>query len=354
MRPTVKILIFAAAAALISFMGSVVWKNTTKERFLAEFENVSLAHRRVIFQEFSSQLDTNDFFDALEKKFPICHAQAHDLGKVIYAKQRDVAESIMECGKRCTDGCFHGVLMEAFKDIIPEDAAGHIEFSLLRDRIREICNDPIAAELQRIGNCAHGVGHALAYLSAYDIEKGLAACNLFNDIRLTYYCAGGVFMEYDLIYGSEEMFSKPLHFPCDTYTAFPAACYRYKAKRLLKSLNTLPALAKECMSLEGYARLGCFHGLGFSQLDAIAKNPAHLKNICGYGTPDDRTICIEGAIEKLADVNTMRAHEACALLPSELLVVCENAANQRLYTLEKFFDLYFFSGNGNLLQNPVE
>ncbi len=46
-------------------------------------------------------------------------------------------------------------------------------------------------------------------------------------------------------------------------------------------------------------------------------------------------MCIEGAIEKLADGNEQKAWAACASLVGENAIVCKAAAREKMYRLHK-------------------
>src|SRR5437016_6741414 len=52
----------------------------------------------------------NGVLDGVEQLWPHCHEEAHDLGKVVYARLRELARSLQVCANRCNAGCMHGVL----------------------------------------------------------------------------------------------------------------------------------------------------------------------------------------------------------------------------------------------------
>jgi hypothetical protein len=264
--------------------------------------------------------------DYLEKAHPLCHGEAHPLGSALYATTGDLAGSIMACGLRCTGACMHGVIREAFKGKTLEEVTGQIE---------DFCRTgPML--VHKPGNCAHAMGHALMIVSGRDVAKSLEACSTYADQGKAYYCATGVYMEY---------FGDPpppppdhlsAHYPCDTFPLYPAACYRYQGPRMLESMNDDDGwLAKECLKLSGARRLGCFHGLGAALMDRVANEPATLAEGCGRGDGDDRTMCIEGVIEKLADYKEPLAARACASLDGIDGVVCRGALQGKMYRLDK-------------------
>jgi hypothetical protein len=337
-----------AVTALAGTAAAVLWFSDAaplwfrEQRFLDEFSRTPRAERRALFDAYLARADANRLLDALEDKFPRCHGQAHELGQAVFAATRDLNQALASCRDRCTGGCFHGVLMEAFRDVVPaRGAAGHVELAQLKDKVNDVCRHPLVADTFRPGNCPHAVGHALMFLSGYVIPEALAACELFDDRRLALYCAGGAYMEYDIVYGEADRRTKSPHYPCDADAPFPVACYSYRGRYLLEAFGSVALASAECARLENpYARGGCFRGLGFTQLDEVAEQPAVLTATCRYGTTDDQIMCVEGAIEKLADFDEAAAHRACQQLTGDVRVACEAAAAQHLYTLDKSFRRY--------------
>ena len=126
------------------------------------------------------------------------------------------------------------------------------------------------------------------------------------------------------------------HYPCDTYTLYPAACYRYRGPEMLDAYDDdSERFANECLRLSGARRLGCFHGLGAALIGRVADEPASLGRDCGHGTADDQAMCIEGAMEKLADHNEPIARKACRKLDGAKLDVCRGALEGKMYRLDK-------------------
>ena len=73
---------------------------------------------------------------------------------------------------------------------------------------------------------------------------------------------------------------------------------------------------------------------GGSSLD-IGRHPALLPAVCLHGIPEDQIMCIEGAIEKLADFNEEKAQAACATLDGGMADLCQTAAREKMYRLHK-------------------
>ena len=309
-----------------------------KEEFRARYRSAgadsdaaSADVRRAVFDEFLPRLDAQGMLDVLESIHPLCHSQAHELGRAVYASIGDLDAAVAQCGTRCTSACTHGVLEEAF---------GTVDLATLRPRLATLCTRGALGETRRIGTCAHGIGHALMTITGRDVGQSLAACGGFEIPALTDFCASGVFME---------LFEHPLPadagqlYPCDTYTTHPAACFRYLTMRLMRrpSLGGDGAVLALCRSLSRPQRLGCVHGFGFGLIPRLQRDPRWIES-CDLSDPDEQTMCIEGAMEALGGLAPERARMVCARLTGPAAEVCHAAATSGLYRLDKpSMPLYF-------------
>ncbi|MGI9553371.1 MAG: hypothetical protein ACR2NC_00480, partial [Thermodesulfobacteriota bacterium] len=131
------------------------------------------------------------------------------------------------------------------------------------------------------------------------------------------------------------------HYPCDTYN-YPLACYRNIIYHIRKETQMqLKEVVNECLKQKGKQRLGCFHGLGFSYSRMIGEKPLLIRAVCQRGNREERLVCIEGAIEKLADFNEEQALKICNALRGEDKEVCVLAAKEKMYRTDKpLIDLY--------------
>lgn len=295
-------------------------------RFISAYR-AGRASQREIFKKHLEPLGGEVILEYLEAIYPYCHSQAHPLGSAIYARTKDLGVALSICRRRCTAGCMHGAVREAFKD----QTLGEI-----RGRLEEFCKGKEMLELYKRGNCAHGLGHAIMTTAGYDLDEALKVCAAFPEKPMGYYCATGAYMEYFAEVQDEEARGRSLHFPCASERPYQAACYRYQARRMLKALSgDVEALAKECLALSGSWRLGCFHGLGVAVKFRVLRNPISLGKFCRHGSLDDQFLCIEGVIEKLADYNQDAALLACATLNETHTQVCFSAAKEKMYRLSK-------------------
>ncbi len=285
---------------------------------------------RGVYEEFLPQAGPVALLDYLEQEYPICHGQAHALGKELYAQTEDMMMALQICGTRCTGACMHGVVGEALGGL-HGDITGQME---------GFCNSDAMAAHKR-GNCAHAIGHALL-LNSRDLGYSLESCEGFDAPAMSYYCATGVYMQYRdwLVEGEIENSRPTALYPCDDQSLYPAACYRYMMVFIQDGFERRSDLiADACMALPEYERWGCFHGLGmqFGRMvqEWVEFDPTMLAALCGTGTVADQTMCIEGVIEKMADSDEAAAHKACDALSGDLAEVCHSAAREKMYRLDK-------------------
>ncbi len=349
----IKYIGFVLALVLVVFFFVKARENRLEEDFRVAFGNVSTPNRRVVFEESFDKLGADKIMTILEKEYPLCHDEAHDLGRVVFDRTRDIAESIQICRDGCTGACFHGVLMEAFngdkaietRDIVnngKENGDEHVWLDGVKEKAATLCDEDQVLAFHRKGKCAHGVGHAFSNLSGYRIPEALEACKVFGDKRLEFYCAGGVFMEYEGVWGSRDLASESLHYPCDIYgSEYPAACYPHKVPHILKKLGARENLIQECLKLGGFYKTACFNGLGYQYNLEVQENPERIKSICLGGSQDDQKACLYGAIIKIAEINPERNVEVCGFLAGERKEFCETTFRQGPYSSERDFSLFF-------------
>src|SRR5574342_203254 len=291
----------------------------------AEFEKKLKAtgtdtDQRALYEEYIDTIGANGILEGIEKVYEGCHSQAHDAGKVIFSKVKDISAALRICGESCYTGCMHGVLMEVFKGAGSGDE-GHIDLEKVKPLLHEICvKNSEMAESYGAGECAHGVGHALMFLSGYNIRLALNACAEFDDKKMEYYCADGSYMEYDVVRESADK-DKSLFYPCDTFD-YPATCMRTKVGLVGKKLDKVGLdLVEECKKLDGKVRLGCFHGIGTAHSKMLARGLIRIKDLCA-GTPDEQTACIEGAAEFMGKYFPENAESVCSELDSPQKETC--------------------------------
>ncbi len=320
-----------------------------RQEFLAAYRTRDSRHARALYEQFLPRIGANGIGQSLQTAHPYCHEEGHELGKLILARLNDVGMSLESCADACTSGCMHGVLMQFFTKDRAMQGSGHQHSAQLSaadvaPQIPTFCESEALARKYLPGDCAHGVGHAVMFLSKYDVPAGIDLCERFPSYGLRYYCATGAYMEYWS--NPRARWGNPTHPErslCDK-ARYPAACFRYVVKKAAQlpfaQARTLAALERQCASLGGKYRLGCFHGIGFSQLLPVARGRTTVAKACGFGTREDQTICLEGAIERLGRFSPAIAAERCEQLADWRRGVCQAAASRKMYDMDKSFALY--------------
>jgi len=321
-------------------------KSVEKDRrdFIKRVESVREEDRRRLYEQYLKLIGANGILDGIESVWPKCHTEAHDLGKVIFAYVRDIGSSLRVCVDRCFSGCMHGVLMEAFAGTTNQSPHRHVDLAAVKRVMNHTCyKNTVMTSSYSAGDCAHGVGHALMVLAGYDIPEAIQTCDGFQDRAMAYYCATGAYMEYVTERDAEDAESKSLLYPCDIY-GYPAACSRYKlvhvVERHYQANKKMEELVRECEKLAGKFRLGCFHGLGNAHMWLIASGALPIKKVCGDGTDNERYMCIEGAMERMAKFHEKRALTVCEGLEDEDKKTCFTAVKHKMYSIKKDFALY--------------
>lgn len=308
-----------------------------RQRFLAEYRAVAGDARRTVLEAWIPRLGVPGLLDALEGGFPSCHDHAHELGKAAYATSRDMPGALQACQTRCVSGCMHGVLMEAFTER-PGD---------LRERIATLCDGDAFRQIHKKGDCVHGVGHAAAYVSDYDVPRALALCEAVGEPAYQYYCASGAYMQVFMTF-DREIAARADRDPCNEAPRFAAGCYRYGAfymmARLQREGKGLPALIAECLALPNWVQPACFHGIGHINVGNVAQGPARIREVCQHGPDAAQWLCIQGVVEKLAELDQPRAFRVCEELQARNAEVCREAARNKLYGTRKAGLEHYFVG----------
>ena len=313
-----------------------------REEFIQALPLVGKNNRQLI-EVSLPVIGANGALDGIESVWPKCHSQAHNLGKVIFARVRDVGMGLRVCADRCNSGCMHGVLMEALTTI-GKASPHHMDLAVLRPAIKDLCRrNPVMTVSYSPGDCAHGVGHALMNLAGYEIPEAIKACQANNNQAMKYYCATGAYMEYVTERDPQDATTKSVLYPCDQYS-YPAACARYKmvhvVRRHYAAGRTTEELRALCSSLTGAVRRGCFHGLGNAHMWLIASGKINIRPVClGLGEVEE-FVCIDGAMERMAKFHPDSAVRVCDELDGKNKADCLAAVSRKMYDMKKDLSLY--------------
>lgn len=324
--------------------GALFWwiQPTLLQQFVNAYDKAG-TEKREVFETFLPVLGVDVLLDFVETRFPQCHSQAHELGRTIFSQNTSLELALDMCSHRCTSGCMHGVVLEAFREKT---------FNEVSSQLNDYCSLDQMANQYKPGNCAHSLGHALMFAAQYDIEKTLRGCEQFQLPAMRYYCATGSYMEFFSSGNSQARAS--FHDPCDRDDTYPAACYRYRLLELMVVFGEgwlqekLENIVSECTKLTALARWGCFSGLGNAARTVAMKHPDRLRQFCSHGDLTDQIMCVEGAIEKWTDYDIQQARDACLQFDSPLAQVCVEATQNGMYHLDKATLKYYLSDESNV------
>lgn len=293
-----------------------------------------------IISDFYDRIGPQTMLDLISQN-QACHVKGHNVGRVIFAKTNSLDASMQICGYRCSNGCFHGILMEMFKDQNKDSSDKHLSLEVLKNELKTFCDKKTVKDYIIKGNCTHGLGHVVAFLADYDIKKALSYCDLFQEAGLIYYCATGLYMEREQLMAEDDL-KKSLFYPCDSDN-FPAACFRYRIRISLADKFSHQDMALKCLEIKDQRqKQGCFHGLGFGYYKLIEEDPKKLMAVCGGGNTDDQRMCIEGAVGILSIANEDRAIEACSQTFGQARQACIKALKIGNFGMDRDFKLYYY------------
>lgn len=314
------------------------------EQLRGEFEAALRARRgddlRDLYTTWIDRIGANGIIATLKQAEPTCHGRGHDLGKLIFERAGEIRRALATCDGVCNSACMHGVFRQAMSGIAEGGAANVAKPQALAARVETAC---ATNGEYSIGDCIHGLGHAFMYMADYDVQKAMDYCDQLGAYAKSYYCATGAYMELANNPPAGYLNGKSIYFPCDQ-SPYPAACFRYRFPVSLRDFyeagGNLGQLARGCLALERPYRLGCFHGIGNGHVQIVMRSPQSLTEICQAGDREDQSVCIEGAIERMARYAGDAAARACGSLGDWHQAICEESRMRGLYAMDRSFELY--------------
>lgn len=120
----------------------------------------------------------------------MCHELEHSIGQEAFAVSLDVVDAMRHADTKCQYGYVHGVLESYAKQSSRESVASSFT---------SVCgqfNNPEDSPLLTV-ECTHGLGHAASIMESQSMGKAVLLCDLLGaETESSFYCAGGVLMEY--------------------------------------------------------------------------------------------------------------------------------------------------------------
>jgi len=309
-----------------------------------------------IYQAYIEQIGVKRIREFLHEQNPACHGIAHSLGKVIAEKASDLNSGMRLCSDTCTYGCVHGVFKVYFSrlgedyQIHNHTHKTHKPMSLNNSAIQQFSQDVnLACEHSEAivedffkGNCAHGVGHAVAKISD-NAKQASALCKVFAQAVMQYYCETGVFMELASflkaeVYKDETRRSQKtkLALPyCEENSFYPSACLRFLLPRN-RSLGQITRYGSICAQQNQKMKQHCFNAMGYHSRTYVAKNPEEMRYVCSLAnSAGAQQACISGlAFMKKGQRFRGDIQQACVHLHSEAFVtLCRSQSKHYYYDL---------------------
>ncbi len=303
---------------------------------------------RNLYEEYIDIIGANGIKQVLHDADPNCHSTGHSMGRVVFARLRQIGPALLACGDVCRWACMHGVMMEAFTIALGKEYNSRLDHHVLIEDIKPILptfcqKENMSAYGIETGNCAHGVGHALMFMADYDVSETLNGCYLFDNKPLEFYCATGAFMEYMNNYEERDAETQDFFYPCDT-VKFPGACFMYKTRSIIYRLgrmkkDNIALISGKCKELTGHPRLGCILGLGNVYGGLISQGWLKVDDVCAFENSTEQQVCIEGAVMQYLDMynSTVRL---CNKVKDDQKELCFKAAEQGLVGLDRDWELY--------------
>lgn len=305
---------------------SLTPKNTILDQVVPSCANHNrtkfIACLKITFEKSINQLGVEKLLSELEVNYKKndfsseggitrCHDIAHAIGQAGVSVTKDPKKVFSQCTNLCTSGCFHGAVEQT---VLQEPADAFLR------RVDDLCSNPA---------CYHGLGHGLASIAAYDLQKSLHLCDGLNEHESKKNCGFGVFME---LYEPSSFNPVPKALPQDLLNfcnsmngVYLEVCYRnigtYEYARtnqaITKALETCRLIPKQ---YQRECRVALGQQIYFNQQG----NTAKIINLCKNAEEGEVVDCIDGAIMSSVSSDTLARHgfELCSQVKDTISMGC--------------------------------
>ena len=256
--------------------------------------------------------DTSDFNSPTQ-----CHDVLHAIGQIGGIYSKNIQETISQCSSTCTFGCFHGVI------------EGHLMKGL--DIVKEI---PQICQIDEDGSgklksaCYHGLGHGLASVAGYELNKSLSFCDLIDEERYKIHCGSGVIMElYEPGSFGHALLEWPVDIPrfCDTLPhPYSMVCHTTAGLHEYGRSQDPQGAFRTCQSVPKEFINECNISIGRNFYYVFNGSAFEIVEACQNNYKDIFLNCIHGAIMASFAVERSSSHglEICSLLGEKLETKC--------------------------------
>jgi hypothetical protein len=300
------------------------------------------------------------------------HVYAHAIGIAAGQSGTDIASTFTQCSESFQSGCYHGIIQARFADLDRVDAA----------EANALCAPFRSDESKRWirFQCVHGMGHGLTMLYDHDLRKGLAGCDLLEDLWDRHSCYSGAFMEnvvnvtmphhpasrlahhggkgeqssssgggldgmpgmkgmnHESATAFEPVDPADQQYPCSRLAErYLSACYEMQTSVMLyNNKGNIADAAKSCDNAPPALITTCYASLGRDVSSYSAQDHAQAIRMCSLGTPRYQPWCYYGLVKNFVDLNA-RPEEGLSLcrdVPSAASrMICYTAVGEQIRVL---------------------
>ena len=232
-----------------------------------------------------------------------CHPVVHAIGRETFRLKGNIHDSFSACDQTCHSGCYHGSVERFLRgDDIYSETYKHPSQAELKQKAAAACdsNTPLRLRYQ----CLHGLGHAILFFSAYQLQSSLDICDALDDDWSRSSCYGGVFMENVSNATNEKRNFSPTdyHAPCNQLPdQYRQECYMMQTSRMMEMGLSTEQMLQECAKAGAY-RVACTVSIGRDlSNEARTGQPRPVAQACERVHDNNRFACMEGVVYALVD-----------------------------------------------------
>ncbi len=144
----------------------------------------------------------------LAGKLDDCHALAHELGHVAFARTTNVTVALSAGNALCTNGYYHGVVEAGVRNI-----PGTVDVKLV---FQQFCGS-FPHNTPEYDSCVHGLGHGFLLQGSQSLSNALTSCAQLPGDAERDRCEGGVFMQNAMrsVYMEDKAYEQAAPKGCD-------------------------------------------------------------------------------------------------------------------------------------------
>lgn len=221
-----------------------------------------------------------------------CHDLTHAIGAAGLIVMKDLNSTLLSCTNTCVYGCQHGVISAWYsmgKDIV--------------QKLPGICVDGLDWTKLPFGQngCFHEIGHAVANIAGYNMEKALQYCDKVSPVGKVD-CGHGVFME---AYEPATFTDSPIPLPpnyvewCGTlWDPYKQICYDKAGANIYGRTQNDELSFATCAKVPLESRSGCITALGQNIFYVYQHELNQAKKILSFCriAQNLASYCIHGAL----------------------------------------------------------